>query len=138
VILHSVNADEDASHPPPQHAPNKKERRILKHELFIERMWRLILDKCTNAPKQHKSFRFVSPFFFLPSSDLLICNPSYAIHAICARHIRLRAAVPCVRHATIHHYGDESIARYVAVMVVVVVGHRIGSVTRTIFEIACA
>ncbi|KAI0002067.1 ribosome biogenesis protein SLX9-domain-containing protein [Russula vinacea] len=34
-ILHSVNAD-DASHP--LHAPNKKERRILKHELFIERL----------------------------------------------------------------------------------------------------
>jgi len=38
AILHSVNADEDASHAPPQHAPNKKERRILKHELFIERL----------------------------------------------------------------------------------------------------
>jgi ribosome biogenesis protein SLX9 len=30
-ILHSVDVD----------APNKKQRRILKHELFIERMWRL-------------------------------------------------------------------------------------------------
>lgn len=34
-ILHSVNADDDTS---PQHVPNKKERRILKHELFIERL----------------------------------------------------------------------------------------------------
>jgi len=34
-LLHSVNADD------PQQVPNKKERRILKHELFIERMWRL-------------------------------------------------------------------------------------------------
>jgi hypothetical protein len=36
-ILHSVNADAL----PLQHAPNKEERRILKHELFIKRMWRL-------------------------------------------------------------------------------------------------
>jgi len=36
-ILHSVNAD-DASRPP-QQTPNKKDRRVLKHELFVERMW---------------------------------------------------------------------------------------------------
>jgi len=38
-ILHSVTVD-DPSCPPQQHepAPNKKERRILKHELFIERL----------------------------------------------------------------------------------------------------
>ena len=41
VILHSVDVDVDGSSQQPVNAPNKKEKRILKHELFIERMWRL-------------------------------------------------------------------------------------------------
>ena len=38
-VLHSVDAD--ASSQQHANAPNKKERRILKHELFIERTWRV-------------------------------------------------------------------------------------------------
>ena len=53
VILHSV--DVDASSQQPVNAPNKKEKRILKHELFIERMWRL-----SSTHSQHSDpLRFV-------------------------------------------------------------------------------
>ena len=69
-ILHSV--DVDASSQQHVNAPsNKKERRILKHELFIERMWRL------SSTHSQTVTHFVSPsprppYAFTSSSSILI------------------------------------------------------------------
>jgi hypothetical protein len=56
--LHSINNDEDSIHP---HL-NKKEKRILKHELFIERMWRLLF------PQRLSPYIFFPPLFFFLAS----------------------------------------------------------------------
>ena len=53
-ILRSVSTD--VSFPQQlQHTPNKKEKRILKHELFIERTWRLF---CTRDTRKQMTISF--------------------------------------------------------------------------------
>ena len=62
-ILHSVNAaDSDALAvgPHSQQTPNKKERRILKHELFIQRKLRSHLIMVP-FPRLTSYFRLISP-----------------------------------------------------------------------------
>jgi hypothetical protein len=73
-ILHSV--DVDASSQQQVNAPNKKERRILKHELFIERMWRL------SSTHSQTVTHFVSPSPRPPSAFIhtFIFNLIYILY----------------------------------------------------------
>jgi hypothetical protein len=124
-ILHSVDVDASSRSEHINDAPNKKQRRILKHELFIERMWRL------SSTHSQTIIIFIPFHHHRPFLHLLSSYFIFGGHARAA--IGYVTLVPWSVHQIRMMYGWGWRAGGATHTT-----HRSGSVTRTIFKIAYA